>query len=87
MKITDITLEGMPDKVEYYNNEQLNIDHISLTDIDAYDLTVQFAKAYYQHILKTEDSEEAYKAIIEAVGEAIEIDILDDLETEKVRLQ
>ncbi len=87
MKVTDITLEGQPEKVEYYNDEQLNMDHVTLNDINSYDLTVQLVKAYYKHVVNTENKEDAYKAVIQAVSEAIEIDILDDLETEKVKLQ
>lgn len=87
MKTIKIDLEGMPEKVEYYNDSQLKIDDISFTDINSYDFTVAMAKAYWKRVLTTEDKESAYKAIIEALSEAIEIDTLDDIETEVVTLR
>jgi len=86
MKITDITLEGTPE-IKVYSDTQVQLDQVTITDTNAYDFMVAMAKAYYQHVLTTEGTEEAYKAIIEAVGEGIEIDILDDVETKVFKLR
>jgi len=84
MKLSTLHLEELPEvKV---HKEQVILDQLSI-ECNSYDFLVEVAKAYYSHVRSTEDGERAYKAIIEAVSEGIGIDILDDIETEVVKLR
>jgi len=81
MKLADLTLEGTP-KVTMNNNEQIILDQLVFNDSDAYMFVTEVVGAYYQLVNKNSGKEEAYKAIIEAVSEGIDIDILEDIEEE-----
>ena len=84
MKATTIDLEGLPEiKV---HKEQVILDQVTI-ECNSYDFLVEVTKAYYSKISDVEDKEVAYKAVIEAVSEGIDIDILDDIETEVVKLR
>lgn len=86
MKLADITLEGTP-TVTMNNDEQIILDQIVINDSDAYTFTSEVAGAYYRLINRNSCSDEAYKAIIEAVSEGIGIDILEDIEEEVKKLR
>ncbi|MCP4325528.1 MAG: hypothetical protein GY787_27540 [Alteromonadales bacterium] len=86
MKVTDITLEGTP-KVKMITEKQIVIDQIVINDSDAYTFVTEVIGAYYELQNKKSDREEAYKAIIEAVSEGIDIDILEDIEEEVKKLR
>jgi len=80
MKNVGIQLEGLPEVT--FNNSEVQLDQLQI-ELDPYDFVKKVISAYHDLVkVQTGDDEKAYDTLLEAVSEAIEIDIREDIEEE-----